>query len=115
MHELSITQGILKVCLDEGKKHNIKSIKKINIKVGELTDLVPNYISHYFNIIAKGTIAENTEINIEKVVVSIKCRECNYEGELGKSNYLCPKCNGNKYDIVHGREFFVDTIEVDEQ
>ena len=29
MHELSVTEGILKICLDEGKKHNIEKIKKI--------------------------------------------------------------------------------------
>ena len=39
MHELSVTEGILKICLDEGKKHNIEKIKKINIVVGELTGL----------------------------------------------------------------------------
>ena len=25
MHELSVTEGILKICLDEGKKHNIEN------------------------------------------------------------------------------------------
>ena len=27
MHELSVTQGLLKICLEEGKKHNIKILK----------------------------------------------------------------------------------------
>ena len=38
MHELSVTQGILKICLEECKKHNIKKIKEINeyIKKNEI-------------------------------------------------------------------------------
>ena len=35
MHELSVTEGILKICLEEGKKHNVEKIKKINIVVGD--------------------------------------------------------------------------------
>ncbi|WP_300854901.1 hydrogenase maturation nickel metallochaperone HypA [uncultured Clostridium sp.] len=113
MHELSVTQGLLKICLEEGKKHNIKKIKDINIKVGELTDLVPNCISYYFNIISKDTIAENAKINIDRIQVEIKCNVCGYFGKLGKNNYLCPSCKGNKYEIIKGREFYLDTMEVE--
>ena len=113
MHELAVTQGLLKICLEEGKKHNVKSIKEIKIQVGELTDLVPSCISYYFNIVAKDTIAENTKINIEKIPVSIRCNKCNYKGEIGRNNYVCPKCKGNIYEITKGREFYLDTMEVD--
>lgn len=113
MHELSVTKGIIKLCIEEGEKHKVKKINKINIKVGELTGLVPNCISYYFNIAAKGTIAEEAEIVIEKVPVSIQCETCSFEGKLGKNQYYCPKCNGSKYKIIKGREFYLDTMEVD--
>ena len=44
MHELAVTKGLLKICLEEGEKHKIKKIRKINIKVGELTDLLPLFL-----------------------------------------------------------------------
>lgn len=113
MHELSVTNGLLKLCIEEGERHNVKKINKVNIKVGELTGLVPNCISEYFNIVAKGTIAEGTEIVIEKIPVSIHCEDCGFEGELGKNKYYCPKCTGSKYKIIKGREFYLDTMEVD--
>ena len=46
MHELSVTKGLLKICLDEGEKHKINKVLKMNIKVGELTDLIPDCISY---------------------------------------------------------------------
>lgn len=113
MHELAVTEGILKICLEEGAKHKVKKITKVNIKVGELTDLMPSCITYYFNIVAKDTIAENTEISVEKIPVSIKCDVCDYRGKLGKKNYVCPKCKGNKYEIIKGKEFYVDTMEVE--
>ena len=36
MHELAVTKGLLKICLEEGEKHKIEKINKINIKVGEI-------------------------------------------------------------------------------
>ena len=113
MHELAVTKGLLKICLEEGEEYKVKKINKINIKVGELTDLVPDCISYYFNIVAKGTIAENTEINVERIPVEINCNECGYKGIIGKNNYICPKCNGIRYEITKGREFYLDTMEVD--
>ena len=91
MHELAVTKGLLKICLEEGEKHKIKKIRKINIKVGELTDLLPACIEYYFNIVSKDTIAENTKINVEKIPVEIKCNECGYSGVLGKNNYTIMK------------------------
>ena len=113
MHELAVTKGLLKICLEEGEKHKIKKIRKINIKVGELTDLLPACIEYYFNIVSKDTIAENTKINVEKIPVEIKCNECGYRGVLGKNNYVCPKCKGIVYEITKGKEFYLDTMEVD--
>ena len=113
MHELAVTKGLLKICLEEGEKHKIKKIRKINIKVGELTDLVPACIEYYFNIVSKDTIAENTKINVEKIPVEIKCNKCGYSGVLGKNNYVCPKCKGIVYEITKGKEFYLDTMEVD--
>lgn len=113
MHELSVTEGLLKICLDEGQKHKIKKINEINIVVGELTDLIPECISYYFNIVAMGTIAENAKINIEYVPVNIICRSCGYEGPLGQEKYLCPKCSGADYKITKGKEFYLNTMEVD--
>lgn len=113
MHELSVTEGLLKICLDEGEKHKIKKVTKVKVKVGELSDLIPSCISYYFNIVAKGTIAENAEILVEKIPVSINCKECGYNGVLPRKTYTCPKCNGNKYEITKGREFYLDTMEVE--
>ena len=113
MHELAVTKGLLKICLEEGEKHKIKKIRKINIKVGELTDLLPACIEYYFNIVSKDTIVENTKINVENIPVEIKCNECGYSGVLGKNNYVCPKCKGIVYEITKGKEFYLDTMEVD--
>ena len=113
MHELSVTEGILKICLDEEKKHNFKKVKNIKIKVGELTGLIPSCISYYFDIVSKNTVAEGAEIKVEKIPVIIYCNDCDYKGELEERKYDCPSCKGNNYKIIGGKEFYLDTMEVE--
>lgn len=113
MHELSLTQGILKICLEEGKKHNIEKIKKINMVVGELTGIIPSYISYYFNIAAKGTLAEKAEISITYEKIMIKCHSCGFEGQFIKNQYVCPNCGKSDYKIIKGKEFYINTMEVE--
>ena len=33
MHELAVTKGLLKICLEEGEKHKIKKIRKIDLEI----------------------------------------------------------------------------------
>ena len=113
MHELSVTQGILKICKEEQEKNNFKKIKEIRIKVGELTGLVPNCIDYYFEIISKDTVAEGAKLIIEKLPIIINCESCLYEGEIPKGQYICPNCGSYKIKIKNGREFYVDSLEVD--
>lgn len=113
MHELAVTESILRICRDEGEKRKLKCIKKINIKVGELTGLVPNAVEYYFEIISKDTLAEGAKINIEKLPIKIECRGCNYKGLLERDKSTCPICKGYNFKIVNGNDFYIDTLEVE--
>lgn len=113
MHELSVTQGILKICQDEQNKAKFKKINEIRIMVGELTGLVPNCIDYYFDIISKGTVAEGAKLIINKVPIKIKCNECNNISQIGKGQYGCPVCKSNNIKIINGKEFYVDSLEVE--
>lgn len=113
MHELSITESILKIAVSEAEKHNAQRVLRIKIKVGELSGVVPNLIQEYFNIVSRETIASSAELVIEKVPISIKCLDCNEEFRLDKFRLRCPKCSGINIKILSGREFYVDSLEVE--
>lgn len=112
MHEMAITKSILNICLEEEKKYNFNKVKEINIKVGELTCLVPDCINYYFNIISKGTVAENASINVIKMPIVIKCGKCDYSGAINLSEYECPKCRSYDFKIIEGNEFYLESMEV---
>lgn len=113
MHELPVTENILKIVLEEGKKHNVQKISKIKIKIGELSDLVPDCINYYFALFSKGSIAQEAIIEIEKLPLKVNCNSCGILSEIDIKSFRCPKCSSQDLKIISGREFYIDSMEVD--
>lgn len=115
MHELPITESIVRICCEEAEKHNVKKVNEIKIKVGELSGLVPECLQSYFDIVSKDTIIEGAKLNIIKIPVTMECTECNAKFELLKSQgNCCEVCGSTKLKIVNGNEYYIDSMEVDE-
>lgn len=113
MHELSITESILNIAKSEAQKYNANKVINIKIKVGELSGVVPELMQEYFNIVSKDTVVDGAELIIEKVPIVIKCLDCNYESLINKMKMRCPKCEGSNFKMISGKEFYVDSMEVE--
>ncbi len=66
MHELSITQSILSLTLEQAKKVNANKITKINLTIGELTGIVEECVHFYFELLSKDTIAAEASLSFDK-------------------------------------------------
>lgn len=115
MHELGIMRNVLEVALEYVEMNDVKRIRTINLSVGALADIVPEYAQMFFEYVAKGTVAENAKIVIEKIPAKIRCRSCDSEIEMDVNNLLfsCNKCGSESIELVSGREFRVTSLEVE--
>lgn len=113
MHELAITEGIMEAALPAAEKSGAKKILEIRLKIGELSGVFPECIEEYLNMLAKGTIAEGAKLKVEKIPISIRCGECGFEGPVERKNVRCPECGSGDFRITGGREYYVDSLEVE--
>lgn len=113
MHEMVIVEGILKAILPEVEKHDVSKVTVVKLKIGEMAGLVPACIEEYFDVAAKGTIAEGARIEIENIPVAIRCEDCGYEGGVTPRHYRCPQCDSINFKLTAGREYFVDSVEAE--
>ncbi|NCB51636.1 MAG: hydrogenase maturation nickel metallochaperone HypA [Clostridia bacterium] len=111
MHELAIAQNIIAIVDAEAKKQNFKKVVSIKLRVGELSGIVPECLFDFFPIAARETVAEGARLTTEVIPAKVRCLSCGYEGraEMG----CCPSCGGPDIKLIAGREFFVDSIEVE--
>ena len=110
MHELTITQNIIDIAVSEAQN---RKIRRINLVIGELSSVVEESIRFCFDIIAKDTPAEGARIDVKSVPAVIRCTFCSAEFGMEKDG-VCPVCGRCGGEVKSGREFYLDSIEVEE-
>ena len=113
MHELTITEGILRAAVPAAEAQGARKILEIRLKIGELSGVFPEYIREYFTAASAGTIAEGAKLVVETIPVRIRCRTCLGESVISRKKICCPVCGGTDLALVSGREYFVDSLEVE--
>lgn len=73
MHELAITEGIIKLISDEAEKQGFQKVLGITLAVGDFSGIVPECVKDFFPLAAKGSIAEGAELSFTKSEDQFRC------------------------------------------
>lgn len=66
MHEQSLMNNLMGKIFSIAKKEGAKKVTKVSVKLGALSHMSPSHFKEHFDISAKGTIAENAQIEAEE-------------------------------------------------
>ena len=113
MHELGLTQNLIDLVTREAEKQGFQRTLEIRMKLGEYSDVVPEYIRDLFPRAAQGTVAEGAQLIFERVPGRFCCPDCGYEGPVDRREARCPRCGGIGLRMTAGREFFVESLKVE--
>ena len=113
MHELPITESILEIALRHAEGAQAKRVTDIHLVIGQLSSIVDESVSFYWDIISKGTIAEGAELHFRRIQTEMLCLDCNQRYNPGEGGLACPSCKSSRVRVVAGEEFSLEAIEVD--
>ncbi|MBU4413680.1 MAG: hydrogenase maturation nickel metallochaperone HypA [Proteobacteria bacterium] len=113
MHEMGIAKQIIEIATSSipDDLENIP-VEKINLKIGQMSSVVPDSLRFCFEILSKDTPLAGAELNIEEIPVVVRCMECNIEWTTNKPVFVCKKCKSGSIKIISGQELDVVSIEV---
>jgi len=115
MHELSITQNILDIALEEAGKVNAARINKIFLVIGQASGIVPESVQFCFDELKKGSIAREASLNFTMVPTQLKCRKCNHISTPEDIIWACSQCGSSEVDIIAGRELYLNSIDAEKE
>jgi hydrogenase nickel incorporation protein HypA/HybF len=116
MHELPATEGILSVALEAAEQNGARRIMAIDLVIGELAGIVDDSVQFYFDILSKDTIAEGAVLRFRREPAAAVCADCGHQFPVEVPlSAACPVCEGIRLHVSGGREFFVESIEVDDE
>ena len=113
MHELAITQSILDISQKAAEEHGAKRVKSVRIMLGEYSGVVPQCIQYYFDVISRDTIAAGAVLDIRRLPVVVHCNACGRESQIDRLHVSCPLCGGIDLKLIQGREFYIESLEVE--
>ena len=113
MHELAITENILRIAVQAAEEHQAKRVLEIRMKIGAYSGVVPQYIQEYFDLVSRGTVAEGAQLHIETIPATVLCRTCGRITEVERFRIKCAACGSTDVELRTGREYYVDSLEVE--
>ncbi len=128
MHEWALAEAVITAAKQIAKKENLKEIRQVNIKIGELQQ-VERDIFRFALSQLKSSSLKNTKFRISMAKTTLKCRVCgdtwlfskskldedtaeaiHFVPEVAHSYIKCPKCGSPDFEICEGRGVWLENI-----
>lgn len=113
MHELPVTENILEISLKYAQESNASQITNIYLVIGQMASIVDDSVQFYWEIISKGTIAENARLHFNRIPTKFQCLKCNHQFIYNGDDFECPNCGSVEVKIIDGDQFFLEAIDVE--
>jgi len=112
MHEMSLTEGVLRILEDEARKQKFTRVKKVWLQIGVLSHAEPDAMLFCFDAVTKGTLADGAVLEIIRTPGKAWCMKCSDSVAIEQRYDACPECGGYQLQVVEGDELQVKELEV---
>jgi hydrogenase nickel incorporation protein HypA/HybF len=76
MHELAVTESLLKSAVEYAEKNDAKRVLSLDLLIGDLSGYVSDSVQFYWDIICENTICAHSKLIIERQPARFLCQSC---------------------------------------
>lgn len=113
MHEMSLCESILQVLEEQAKVQDYARVKVLRLEIGALAGVEPEAMRFGFDVVKRGTLAEDAELEIIHVPGQAWCMPCGKTVSIQQRFDACPHCGGYQLQISGGEELRIKELEVE--
>jgi hydrogenase nickel incorporation protein HypA/HybF len=96
-----------------GAAAGARKVRKLALRVGQLSGVVPEALRFAFDVVARGTVVEGAGLVIENIPAACWCATCAQEFESRDWLAECPRCQNVSGDLRRGRELEIAAVELE--
>ncbi len=112
MHEMSICANIVEILEEQAITQGFRQILRLNLGIGQLSGIEPDALCFSFDVVAQGSVAEGSKLQIEEIAGRGWCDSCSREVTLPERFAPCPLCGAVGLLPRSGTELKIQNIEV---
>ncbi len=116
MHELGVVFRVIETVESVAAENEIKDINSVTLQLGEVSTVIPEYLTDCWNWAVKRTeVMKQAKLIIEQIPAVTYCDDCGKEYATVTYGKTCPYCGSGNTWLKQGNEFIIKEIEaVDE-
>jgi hydrogenase nickel incorporation protein HypA/HybF len=113
MHEFSIATSLLEIITHEALPYPGARVKKVTLRIGALSGVLPHALRFSFEILSEGTVAEGATLVIEEIPLTLSCKNCGRTSSPEDPFLICPFCESTEVALTGGRELEILNMEIE--
>jgi len=115
MHELAVTESLLKTSCAYAKENGARKVSALTIKIGDLSGIIDDSVQFYWDIIAEDTICEKSTLQFKRIPAEILCEACGQTFIMQGELIPCPNCGSLQLKIISGDDFTLESIDIERE
>lgn len=113
MHELSLATSVRDIVEDAARENGANKIKEVNIVVGDFSSVAIDALQFAMEVVKKGSLFEEANINIRPEKAVLHCDDCNSDSDMQDYLMKCGKCGSGAVRVISGDRMYVESIDVE--
>ena len=113
MHELSVCQALIGQVEDIARQHRATAVTTVSVRIGPLSGVEPDLLEQAFPLASAGTVAEASQLVIEKLPIRVHCETCGAETAAEQNRLICGRCGDWHTRLVSGDEMLLASVELE--
>lgn len=113
MHEMAISESIVDILEAEAGRQNYARIKRVWLEIGPLSGVETDALRFTFDVVTRGTLAENAVLEIIATEARAWCLPCEKSVSITQRFDACPQCGGYQLQMTSGDEMRIKELEVE--
>lgn len=113
MHELPITENILRIALEYAEKSGATRVTDLNLVIGQLSSVVDDSVQFYWDIVSKDTLCEGATLHFERIPAEMRCLDCGHIYTISRGIEACPHCESFRLKVHAGEAFRLESIDIE--
>ena len=112
MHELGIVFHMIDLLEEVGRENRLISISRVTLRLGEVTGVIPHYLSDCWRWAADRTdLLTGAQLEVVPVKAVTVCNACGRTSPTLEYGKTCPHCSSPDTELLHGLEIEVESVE----
>jgi len=114
MHELGIAGSLLEAIEAESKRHAGARVRKVGLRIGELSGVDPESLRFCFECLVKDSPFDPLPLEIQLCPRRHTCPICRFSFLVVDYNTVCPSCGAGRTECTGGTELEFSYLELEE-